>query len=99
MAAAAANAVIDIKTREKLIPKSLENGKYLQAGLQAAIGDHPMVGRDSRHGKLARGRLHLGQKTKAAFEDDTVRQIARRMLDLGVIVSAIGTSIEVAPAL
>ena len=44
VAAAAANAVIDIKTREKLIPKSLENGKYLQAGLKAAIGDHPIVG-------------------------------------------------------
>jgi putrescine aminotransferase len=39
------------------------------------------------------------KKTKAAFEDDTVRRIARSMLDLGVIVSAIGTSIEVAPAL
>ena len=44
VAAAAANAVIDIKTREKLIPRSLENGAYLQAGLRAAIGDHPMVG-------------------------------------------------------
>jgi putrescine---pyruvate transaminase len=37
--------------------------------------------------------------TKATFEDDTVRRIARRMLDLGVIASPIGTSIEVAPAL
>ena len=37
------------------------------------------------------------KKTKAAFEDDTVRQIARRMLDLGVIVSAIGTSVKITP--
>jgi adenosylmethionine-8-amino-7-oxononanoate aminotransferase len=28
-----------------------------------------------------------------------VKKIARRMLDLGVIVSAIGTSVEVAPPL
>jgi putrescine aminotransferase len=99
VAAAVANAVIDIKTREKLIPKSLENGKYLQAGLQAAIGDHPIVGQIRGMGSWHAVDFTSDKKTKAAFEDDTVRRIARRMLDLGVIVSAIGTSVEVAPAL
>jgi adenosylmethionine-8-amino-7-oxononanoate aminotransferase len=99
VAAAAANAVIDIKTREKLIPKSLENGRYLQAGLQAAIGDHPMVGQIRGMGSWHAVDFTSDKKTKAAFEDDTVRRIARRMLDLGVIVSPIGTSVEVAPPL
>ena len=95
--AAAANTVIGIKTREKLIPKSLENGKYLQAGLKAAIGDHPMVGQIRGMGSWHAVDFTSDKTTKAAFEDDTVRRIVRRMLDLGVIASAIGTSIEVAP--
>ena len=99
VAAAVANAVIDIKTRDKLIPKSLENGKYLQAALKAAIGDHPIVGQIRGMGSWHAVDFTSDRKTKAAFDDDTVKRIARRMLDLGVIASAIGTSIEVAPAL
>lgn len=99
VAAAAANAVIDIKTRENLIPKSLENGEYFLAGLRTAIGDHPMVGQIRGMGSWHAVDFTSDKKTKAAFEDDTVKRIARRMLDLGVITSAIGTSIEVAPAL
>jgi putrescine aminotransferase len=81
------------------MPKSLKNGEYLQAGLKAAIGDHPIVGQIRGVGSWHAVDFTSDRKTKAAFEDDTVKSIARRMLDLGVIASAIGTSIEVAPAL
>ena len=40
--------------------------RQISAGsvFKAAIGDHPMVGANSRNGKLARGRLHLGQENQ-----------------------------------
>jgi putrescine---pyruvate transaminase len=33
------------------------------------------------------------------FEDDTVKAISRRMVEHGVLSSAIGTSVEIAPPL
>jgi adenosylmethionine-8-amino-7-oxononanoate aminotransferase len=39
------------------------------------------------------------KKTKAPFTDDTVKVIARRVRDLGILVGPIGTAIEVAPPL
>jgi putrescine---pyruvate transaminase len=99
VAAAAANAVIDIKTRDNLIPRSLQNGEYLQEGLRANIGDHPIVGEIRGMGSWHAVEFTSDRATKAAFEDDTVKKIARRMLDLGIIVNAIGRSIELAPPL
>lgn len=99
VAAAVANAVIDIKMRDNLIPKSLEDGKYFQVALNAAIGDHPNVGQIRGMGSWHAVDFTSNRETKAPFEDDTVKRIARRMLDLGVISSAIGTSVEVAPPL
>jgi putrescine aminotransferase len=39
------------------------------------------------------------KKTKAPFTDVTVKKVERRMKELGVISSAIGTAIEMAPPL
>jgi putrescine aminotransferase len=41
----------------------------------------------------------VDKKTKAPFADDTVKAVVRRMHDLGVIASPIGTAFEMAPPL
>jgi putrescine---pyruvate transaminase len=99
VAAAAANAVLDIKEREGLIPKALANGEYLQKALKQAIGDHPIVGHIRGMGHWHAVDFTSNKATKAVFEDDTVKAIATRMVEHGVLSTAIGTSVEIAPPL
>ena len=43
--------------------------------------------------------LTADKATRAAFTDDTVTRITRRVRELGVLVGPIGTAIEIAPPL
>lgn len=97
--AAAANAVIEIKSRDRLIPKALENGVYFKAGLVDALGDLPAVGDIRGLGHWHAVDFTSNRKTKALPDPKMVRDIAAAMRAMGVLVGAAGTAIEVAPAL
>ena len=96
---AAANAAIAITEREGLIGKARQNGDYFLGELKAALANHPIVGDIRGIGHWHAVDFSADKKTKAPFADDTVKAIVRRMHELGVIASAIGTALEMAPPL
>jgi len=96
---AAANACLAICERENLIARAKETGAWLLDGLRAEIGAHPIVGQVRGLGMWLAIDFTSDRSTKAAFKDDTVIAIARRMRQLGVLVNGIGTAIEMAPPL
>jgi putrescine---pyruvate transaminase len=96
---AAANAVITIKERDNLIPRAKANGEYFLAELKAALYDHPIVGQVRGMGHWHAVDFASDKSTRAPFADDTVKMIVQRMRELGVIASAIGTALEMAPPL
>ncbi len=98
-ACAAANAVIAIKERENLIAKAKENGVYFLDALQQAVGSHPIVGQVRGMGHWHAVDFTADRQTKAPFKDDTVKAIVKRMREHGVLASAIGTALEMAPPL
>lgn len=98
-AAAAANAVIAIKERDRLVPRAKELGEYFQRELKAAVGDHVIVGDVRGVGMWHAVDFTADHVTKAPFDDDTVAAVVRRMQDYGVIASPIGTAFEMAPPL
>lgn len=97
--AAVALAVIDIKKREGLVDKAYDNGIYFQDLLAAEIEPLPIVGQVRGLGHWHAIDFTADKATKAAFEDDTVKAIAMRMRELGVLVGYVGTAIETAPPL
>jgi adenosylmethionine-8-amino-7-oxononanoate aminotransferase len=96
---AAANAAIAIKEREGLIGRARQNGDYFLGELKTALANHPIVGDVRGIGHWHAVDFSADKKTKAPFADDTVKAIVRRMHDLGVLASAIGTALEMAPPL
>jgi adenosylmethionine-8-amino-7-oxononanoate aminotransferase len=98
-AAAAANAAIAIKERDGLIDLARANGIYFGKELAAALDSHPIVGQVRGIGHWYAVDFTADKRTKAPFADDTVQAIVLRMHDHGVIASAIGTALELAPAL
>ena len=98
-AAAAANAAIAIVEREDLIARARENGQYVLDALKAALEPHPIVGQVRGLGLWLAVDFTADKRTRAPFADDTVAAVVRRMLDLGVIASPIGTAFELAPPL
>jgi adenosylmethionine-8-amino-7-oxononanoate aminotransferase len=98
-AVAAANTVLAILERDKLIAQAKDNGAYFLGALKAAVEKHPIVGQVRGLGMWLAIDFTADRKTKAAFKDDTVPAIARRMRELGVIVNGIGTAVEFAPPL
>jgi adenosylmethionine-8-amino-7-oxononanoate aminotransferase len=98
-ACAAANAVIAIKERLGLIPKARENGVHFQDALQQAVGAHPIVGQVRGMGHWHAVDFTADRRTRAPFADDTVKAIVKRMREHGVLASAIGTALEMAPPL
>lgn len=68
VAAAAANAVLDVLTADGMMDRVKTQGEKLQAALQASLGNHPNVG-DIRGRGLFRGiELVKDRNTKATFE-------------------------------
>ena len=99
VACAASNKVVEIKRREGLIEKARKLGAEFGADLAESIGNHPIVGDVRGLGFWHAIDFTQNKETKAPFEDDTVQVIASRIREHGVIVGAIGTSIEIAPPL
>jgi putrescine aminotransferase len=97
-AAAAALATIQIKEREGLVARAKETGAYLLDSL-CRLEELPVVGQTRGLGMWVAVDFTSDKATKAAFADDTVRAIALRARELGVIVGVNGTAIEMAPAL
>ena len=96
--AAAALATISAYERDNLVARSKEMGKYALDALKR-LEKHPVVGEVRGLGMWMAVDFTADKKTKAAFTDDTVKAIARRARDKGLLVSAIGTAIEIAPPL
>lgn len=96
---AAANAVIGIKRREALMQKSAEDGEYFLDGLREMLEPMPTVGQVRGVGMWHAVDFTSDHRTKAPLGREHVKAIARRVWEKGVIVSAIGDSIEIAPPL
>jgi adenosylmethionine-8-amino-7-oxononanoate aminotransferase len=96
--AAAALANIGIYERNNLIARGKELGAYLLEQLKP-LERHPSVGQVRGLGMWLAVDFTADKATKAPFTDDTVKAIARRAHDLGVLVGTIGTAIEIAPVL
>jgi putrescine aminotransferase len=97
--AAAALATIGIYERDGVIDKARDNGRYFLDRLKELLADSPIVGDVRGLGMWLAVDFTRDKKTKAPFTDDTVKRVVRRMKDLGVISSAIGTALEMAPPL
>jgi putrescine---pyruvate transaminase len=98
-AVAAANASIAIYEREHLVARAKENGAYFLDALKTELEKHPIVGQVRGLGMWLAVDFTRDKKSKAAFTDDTVVAIVKRMRELGVLVNAIGTAFELAPPL
>jgi adenosylmethionine-8-amino-7-oxononanoate aminotransferase len=98
-AVAAANASIAIYERERLIARAKENGAYFLDALKMELEKHPIVGQVRGLGLWLAVDFTSNKATRAAFTDDTVAAVVRRMRQLGVLVNAIGTAFELAPPL
>ncbi|MEX2302764.1 MAG: aminotransferase class III-fold pyridoxal phosphate-dependent enzyme [Bryobacterales bacterium] len=98
-AVAAANACLAIYERENLVAQAKENGAYFLDALKMELETHPIVGQVRGLGMWLAVDFTADKKTKAAFTDDTVAAVVRRMRELGVLVNAIGTAFELAPPL
>jgi putrescine aminotransferase len=96
---AGALAAIAIKERENLIERGKENGVYFLDALKTALSSEPIVGQVRGIGHWHAVDFTVDKKTRAPFTDDAVKVIVSRMRELGVIASAIGTALEMAPPL
>lgn len=98
-AVAAANASLAIYEREGLVARAKESGAYFLDALKSELEKHPIVGQVRGLGMWLAVDFTADKATRAAFTDDTVIAIVRRMRELGVLVNAIGTALELAPPL
>ncbi len=99
IAATAANTVIAIKERDNLIQQACDNGAYFLDSLKQALEPYPIVGEVRGKGMWLAVDFTRDKQTKEPFEDDTLQSIVRRAYNNRLIVSAIGTAIEIAPPL
>ena len=97
--AAAALAAIGILERDGLIGKARDNGSYFLARLRELLMDSPIVGDVRGLGLWLAVEFSAGKQKKTPFTDATVKDVVHRMKELGVIASAIGNSLEMAPPL
>ena len=98
-AVAAANTTIAIYERESLITRARDNGAYFLDALKMELEKHPIVGQVRGLGMWLAVDFTADKATKAAFADDTVKEIVKRMRELGVLVNPAGTAFEIAPPL
>jgi putrescine aminotransferase len=96
--AAAALATIAIYERDNLVARAKEMGTYLLDALKP-LEQHPIVGQVRGLGMWLAIDFTADKRTKAPFTDDTVKAVELRTRELGVLVSANGTAIEMAPPL
>jgi putrescine aminotransferase len=97
--AAAALANIAICERDQLIARARDNGRYFLGHLKELLAASPIVGDVRGLGMWLAVDFTKSKTTKMPFTDDTVRAVVHRMKELGVLSSAIGTALEMAPPL
>lgn len=97
--AAAALTTIGICERDNVIANGRDNGRYFLGRLRDLLLDEPIVGDVRGLGMWLAVEFTADKVGKIPFADDTVKHIVMRMKDLGVIASAIGYSLEMAPPL
>ncbi len=78
---------------------SRDNGRYFLERLRDVLADSPIVGDVRGLGMWLAVDFTADKATRQPFADDTVKAIVRRMKDLGVLSSAIGNALEMAPPL
>ncbi len=98
-AAAAANAVIEIKERDGLIERASENGSYFKAALCDGLQSLESVGEIRGCGMWHAIDFTGDRESRTPWPREAVRDVARRMYGYGVIVGSIGDAIEIAPPL
>ena len=97
--AAAALANIALCEREGIIAKARDNGRYFLDQLKQLLATSPIVGDVRGLGMWLAIDFTANKATKAPFADDTVKAVVQQMKELGVLSSAIGTALEMAPPL
>ena len=97
--AAAALANIAICEREGLIAKARDNGRYFLEQLRDRLKGSPIVGEVRGIGMWLAIDFTQDKSTRAPFPVGMSRRIVRRMRDKGVLSSAIGYNLEMAPPL
>ena len=101
MGCAIALAVLKIMKRDHILERVRENGKYLTALLQNALGNHKNVGEIRHIGLIHAIELVEDPKTKKAF--DPARRIGwhifRKAMDLGLVLRPMGDVIYFNPPL
>lgn len=97
--AAATAANIAICERDGLIAKAQDNGRHFLDQLTEALAGSPIVGEVRGIGMWLAVDFTADKSTKEPFADDTVKAIVQRMKELGVLSSAIGNALEMAPPL
>jgi len=76
---------IAILERERLAENSAAMGQYLLAQLQDLLADMPKVGNIRGKGLLVGIELVESSDTKAPVSDDVMRQVARGLLEAGIL--------------
>jgi len=94
---AAALETIAILEEQDLLTKGAENGAYFLEQMQR-LRELPIVGDVRGLGMWTCVDFTADKASKAPFKDDTVKAIANRMAELGVLGGEEGTAIEFAPA-
>ena len=96
---AAATTNIAICQRDGVIANARDNGRYFLDALQSALAGSPIVGDVRGLGMWLAIEFTADKATRQPFADDTVKAVVQRMKDMGVLSSAIGNAMEMAPPL
>ncbi len=103
LAAAAANANLDVLEAENLAAAAAARGPELLTGLQRACGAHPLVGDVRGRGLMAGVELVADKSTKASFAPDAraAPRVMQACLKRGLILRALpgGTTLAFSPPL
>lgn len=92
--AAAAMANLDLIEQEGLVTAAAEQGAYLHARLQAAFGDHPLVGEIRGLAMIGAVELVAGKDPPVAFDMKlgVAGRVAKAALERGAITRALPNS-------
>jgi adenosylmethionine-8-amino-7-oxononanoate aminotransferase len=99
LGAAAALAVIDVYERDSIVERAHSTGIHLLRGLHERLDASPIVGDVRGLGMWAAVDFVAESGSGDALPTEHVRGVALRARQLGVIVVANGTAIEIAPPL
>ena len=101
LACSIALKVLDILERDNLLERVRENGAYLHARLQEAVGNHPNVGEIRHIGLINALELVLNKQTKEPFPSKCRLgwQIFRKAMDKGLVLRNMGDVLYFNPPL